>query len=147
MKPPLLVRIVLLGLVVVVGCASEPVGRLCDLGSQPPNPHDIVIASPSLDCISRTCLRVPPPDELPPGSVFPAGNTGLCTAECTADEDCERAEGSPCTTGFACRIAVPVGPYCCRRMCMCRDYGLPIEPAACDPANPDNTCPNLPGRS
>jgi hypothetical protein len=60
---------------------------------------------------------------------------------------------SPCTGGFACGVAVTVGPFCCKKFCVCKDYVvipedgvLPI-PKACDPANNDNTCENLPGRS
>jgi len=43
----------------VAGCVDNPVGRICDLGSQMPAATEVVVASPSLDCVSRTCLRVP----------------------------------------------------------------------------------------
>ena len=96
------------------------------------------MASPSLDCVSRTCLRVPLGRELPPGSVYPAGNSGLCTAECSADSDCDRVPESPCTLGFTCGVAVTVGPFCCKKFCICKDYvvipdtGELAEPMACD---------------
>ncbi len=127
-------------------CANEPVGRLCDLGGDSPASGEIVIAS-SLDCISRTCLRVPLTAELPPGSQFPAGPTGLCTAECETDDECEGVSGSPCTGGFTCAVATPVGNACCKKFCVCSDYGVLTAPAACDPDNTANTCANLPGRS
>jgi hypothetical protein len=41
------------------GCADNPVGRKCDLGTATPGVNDVVVASPSLDCVSRTCLKVP----------------------------------------------------------------------------------------
>lgn len=126
-------------------CDEEPVGRLCDLGSAPQG-MEVVIASPSLDCVSRTCLRVPLTQELPAGSSFPSGGTGLCTATCESDDDCVRDPDSPCLGGFECRVAVTVGPFCCQKLCACRDYGSVPEPAACDPDNPFNRCENLPGR-
>jgi len=133
-------------------CTDNPVGRICDLGVEVPNETESVVASPSLDCQSRTCLKIPQAAELPPGSRYPEGNRGLCTAECDADEDCDRVPESPCKTGFTCAIPVVVGPFCCRKMCMCKDYivipedGLPI-PAACDPDEASNTCCNLDNRA
>jgi hypothetical protein len=134
------------------GCSENPVGRICDLGTAPPQPTDVVVASPSLDCVTRTCLRVPESRELPPGSKFPEGNNGLCTAECSADSDCDRVPESPCITGFTCGIAVTAGPFCCRKFCICKDYivvpdtGELPTPAACDSSNDKNDCCNLPGR-
>jgi hypothetical protein len=143
---------IVLGLVVFGACAGEPVGRVCDLGTQTPAVSEVVVASPSLDCVTRTCLRVPKGKELPPGSSFPEGNNGLCTAECDSSSDCERVPESPCVTGFACGVAVTVGPFCCRKFCMCKDYivipdnGVLDNPKACDASDPANTCQNLAGR-
>ncbi|TMQ04370.1 MAG: hypothetical protein E6J90_51615 [Deltaproteobacteria bacterium] len=134
------------------GCSDNPVGRICDLGTATPETGEVVVASPSLDCVSRTCLRVPKTGELPPGSNFPEGNSGLCTAECSADSDCDRVPESPCITGFTCGIAVTVGPFCCRKFCICKDYikipdtGQLATPKACDPTVMDNKCCNLTGR-
>jgi hypothetical protein len=138
---------------VVMACSSNPVGRICDLGSDMPGTSEVVVASPSLDCVSRTCLRVPLQRELPPGSSFPAGNAGLCTAECESDSDCDRVPESPCQTGFTCGIAVDVGPFCCRKFCVCKDYvvvpstGSLDVPMACDPTVTQNACCNLAGRT
>ena len=149
-------HVVLLGTLlcaVLAACTGEPVGRICDLGSEAPAATEVVVASPSLDCVSRTCLRVPLSRELPPGSAFPAGNNGLCTAECSSDDDCDRVPESPCITGFTCGVAVTVGPFCCRKFCICKDYVVVPEsgklstPKACDSANNDNTCCNLSGRN
>jgi hypothetical protein len=134
------------------GCADNPVGRICDLGVEDPNPNESVVASPSLDCQSRTCLKVPQTRDLPEGSRYPEGNKGLCTAECESDGDCDRVPESPCTTGFTCAVPVVVGPFCCRKLCICKDYivipdgGVPL-PEACDPGDPANACCNLEGRS
>ena len=162
-SPPILsgamsrrVHVVLLGTLFcafLVACTGEPVGRICDLGTEAPAMTEVVVASPSLDCVSRTCLRVPPPQDLPAGSMFPMGNNGLCTAECASDDDCDRVPESPCTLGFTCGVAVTVGPFCCRKFCICKDYVVIPEsgqlntPKACDVSNNDNACCNLSGRA
>jgi hypothetical protein len=38
------------------GYTDSPVGRKCDLGEQTPQANEVVVASQSLDCVSRTCL-------------------------------------------------------------------------------------------
>lgn len=156
-------HVVLVGLLSIVagatglgglGCTENPVGRRCDLGTASPNVSEVVLASPSLDCVSRSCLRVPltRADGVPPGGVYDP-NIGLCTAECSVDSDCDRVPESPCVTGFTCGIAVTVGTSCCRNFCICKDYIVVPEsgqlptPAACDPDNRDNKCCNLPGRA
>jgi hypothetical protein len=116
----------------MAACGSEQVGRVCDLGAIPAA-SEIVVASGSLDCVSRTCLRIPLAMQLPPGSEYPAGANGLCTAECATDDDCESVPESPCAGGFSCATAVSVGPFRCKKFCMCRDYGIPPEPLACAP--------------
>ena len=131
---------------VLISCTSNPVGRICDLGNEMPEPSEVVVASPSLDCVSRTCLRVPQGKDLPPGSTFPEGNVGLCTAECDSDSDCDRVPESPCVTGFTCGVAVTVGAFCCKKFCICKDYivipdsGHLDTPMACDSSNPANAC-------
>lgn len=145
--------VVVVALAFVVACGGDPVGRICDLGTAQPQTSEVVVASPSLDCVSRTCLRVPLSKDLPTGSVYPDGTNGLCTAECAADSDCEKVPESPCVTGFACSVQVTVGPFCCKRFCVCKDYivlpddGSAIpDPLACSAANADNACCNLDGR-
>ena len=134
------------------GCTNNPVGRKCDLGEQTPQANQVVVASQSLDCVSRTCLRYPPTRELPPGSIPLAPNIGLCTAECNSSDECERVPESPCVLGFTCGIATTAGPYCCRKFCICKDYVVVPEngelaaPAECDAAEPKNACCNLEGR-
>ena len=135
------------------GCGGQPVGRICDLGVMPGS-NESVVASPSLDCVSRTCLKVPldPMAQLPPSNRYPTSTNGLCTDRCNSDGDCERVPESPCQSGFTCGIPVVVGPFCCEKFCICKDYivipdgGVPT-PAACDPNTATNSCCNLPGRS
>jgi hypothetical protein len=144
-------RTVLLAALGLVGlaaaCSENPVGRICFIGADAGNASQAIIASPALECNSRTCLHQPLQGQLPEGSVY----ADLCTSECSEDGDCDKSPESPCVNGFTCAVPVVVGPFCCRKMCICRDYivipdgGVPL-PAACDPGNPDNTCCNLPGR-
>jgi hypothetical protein len=87
------------------------------------------------------------------GSMYPEGNNGLCTAECDSESDCDRVPESPCKTGFTCGVAVTVGPFCCRKFCICKDYivipdsGQLATPMACNPNESANACCNLPGRT
>lgn len=138
----------------LVGCDDNPVGRICDLGSETPQADESVVASPSLDCVSRTCLRVPAQKPLPAGSDPIPPNAGMCTAECSSDDDCDRVPESPCLSGFTCGVApgITVGPFCCKKFCICKDYVLVPDsgelaiPKACDPSQADNACCNLEGR-
>lgn len=131
-------------------CGENPVGRKCFIGiSETNSDTDVVVASPALECQSRTCLEIP----LATGVILPEKSeySPLCTAECTSDDDCDRVPESPCQTGFACGVATVVGKFCCRKLCMCRDYlvipeGGLATPEACDATNNDNQCINLPGR-
>jgi hypothetical protein len=139
----------------VVACGGQPVGRICDLGITQPDPASTLVASPSLDCVSRQCLHVPLGRQLPMGSTYPSGPTGLCSAGCQQDSDCDTVPESPCKTGFTCGIppGLTVGPFCCEKFCVCRDYvqipmstGQLVPPMACDGTNSANACCNLAGR-
>jgi hypothetical protein len=139
---------------ITTGCNDNPVGRICDLGAEGTGTGQLVIASPSLDCVSRTCLFVVPERPAPEGNVPLPPNSGLCTAECSADSDCDRVPESPCLTGFTCGVprGNTVGRSCCKKYCICKDYivlpedGKLPAPAACDATKPENDCCNLPGR-
>ena len=79
------------------------------------------------------------------------GNLGLCTAECSSDDDCDKVPESPCQTGFTCGVPVTVGPFCCKKLCICKDY-LVVPPGdladgACNPDDMNNSCCNLPNRA
>ncbi|WP_428267479.1 hypothetical protein [Haliangium sp.] len=142
----ILTALALLALAITgAACDENPVGRKCFIGLDAGTPNQAIIGSPALECQSRTCLQVPEPASLPEGSEY----SPLCTAECQADSDCDRVPESPCQTGFTCAVPVVVGSFCCRKVCVCKDYledGVLPEPAACDPDDERNTCCNLPGR-
>jgi hypothetical protein len=143
-------RIVLIfaAALLATACTDNPVGRKCFLGTDAGNAAQSIIASPALECPSRTCLHTP----LDTGKLLPEGSeyADLCTAECSSDDECDKVPESPCQSGFTCAIPVVTGPFCCRKMCICKDYllipdgGIPL-PAACDPSNNANRCCNLAG--
>jgi hypothetical protein len=122
-------------------CKSNPVGRLCFIGSSiDGGVPETIVASPALECQSRVCLHLAESQAM-----------DLCTAECGSDDDCDTSPESPCKGGFACMIPVTVGSFCCKKLCVCKDYltipdGGVIDPAACDPTNATNECCNLTGR-
>ncbi len=128
-----------LSALMVSACSENPVGRICFIGADAGTGQQTVVASPALECQSRTCLHMQ--------STAP----DLCTGECSSDDDCDKSPESPCKGGFTCAIPVTVGPFCCKKMCICKDYvevpegGIAV-PAACDSANADNECCNLSGR-
>lgn len=105
-----------------IACSDDGlVGQRCRIGGDAGNPEEVIVASPSLDCATRTCLHTP-------------GGQDLCTADCSSDDDCDQVEGTPCASGFACGVPVVVGPFACRRMCMCKDDlagGDLVTPEAC----------------
>ena len=130
------------GATLLGACAENPVGRPCFIGADAGTTNQNVIASPALECSSRTCLHL---------STQSSTQDDLCTASCSSDEDCDKVDESPCTGGFVCAIAVETGPFCCKKFCQCRDYllipdgGLP-DPSNCDSNNVINECCNLTGR-
>ncbi len=141
------------GLVLGSACDNQ-VGRICDLGIENPTANQAVVGSPSLDCQSKLCLKVPvdTSKEVPEGFRLLANSRGMCTSTCESDADCDKVPESPCVTGFTCGVAVTVGPFCCQKVCICKDYvvlpesGSLPEPAACVSDDLDNACCNLDNR-
>ncbi len=138
-----LLGIALLG---AVGCSENPVGRRCFIGLDAGNDTQAIIASPALECPSRTCLHYPKDDGVTPPEG--AEYADMCTGECEADDECDKVPESPCISGFTCAIPVVVGPFCCRKMCICKDFlivpaGGIQTPEACVAGRPENTCSNI----
>jgi len=103
-------------------CGSPPLGRPCDLGATPPavsgGGQVLTVSSPALECPSRICLG---------GGTNPNGSSGLCTAGCESDADCDVGEtDSRCQNGFACGWPTTFGDFACQKLCICRD--LVMEP-------------------
>ena len=145
--------LVALALFAMVACDNE-VGRICDLGVENPGMTESVMGSPSLDCQSKLCQKIPVTagKDLPDNFRALPSNRGLCTASCESDDDCDKVPESPCVTGFTCGIPLVVGPFCCEKVCICKDYVILPEggsldtPDACNPDVAANACCNLSNR-
>src|SRR5262249_6659552 len=120
----------------MAACKNPQVGRECILpGLGDAGVTQTVVGSPALECPARTCIHVA------------GGAADLCTAEWGSDDECEAFDQPPCTMGFVCPVPVVVGPFCCKKFCVCKDYQPTAEvPAACDENNAANECCNLAGR-
>src|SRR5690349_21302679 len=83
-----------------LGACDNQVGRICDLGVENPGETEAVMGSPSLDCQSKLCLKIPVSagKQLPDDFVTLAPNRGLCTATCEDESDCDKVPESPCRT-------------------------------------------------
>jgi hypothetical protein len=125
----------------VAGCENKHIGRLCDLGVSDDGGTagtgtTATINSEALECPSRICLL--------PGNEQGANTASLCTAECSSDDDCSDGETTSdpnnvhCKSSFVCTIPTTVGDFCCRKMCVCKDFlimpttgGFGQVPAVC----------------
>jgi hypothetical protein len=134
-------------------CEDKHIGRPCELSIDPDagsGSAQVATIDVGLECPSRICLY--------PGAVNGVTTTSLCTADCSSDDDCRDGEtrnmSDPtdlrCIKGFSCMVPETVGPFCCRRMCVCKDFlgmiptgGFPT-PGVCtsSPTNKAN-CQNI----
>jgi len=141
-------------LLLVVGnfsCENKHIGRKCDLGIDAGGTSSGTTATVDvgLECPSRICLL--------PSHDVATDTTSLCTADCSSDDDCADAElrdksdstDKRCLRGFVCKVAQTVGDFCCRKLCVCRDFVMVPKggfqtPAVCT-STPDNkkNCQNI----
>jgi hypothetical protein len=132
------------------GCEDNHIGRPCSIGivdtdAGVSSGSVATVTSPALECPSRICL-------IPGADKDPHGTGALCTAGCSSNDDCDGEKGNPndptdhrCKLGFVCMWPTTSGPFCCERMCACRDFvsepmGGFTKPAAC---NAPSTCQNV----
>ena len=154
-------RVSSFGLLVIVlaaggiSCENKHVGRPCQL-SVPPDPSTTGSTTTTIDvgleCPSRICL-LPTRETINQNPL-----TGsMCTADCSSDDDCADGEGrsasnpTGCVGGFTCKVAETVGDFCCRRLCVCKDFsGKPPAggfqtPEVCKPTAANKAiCRNIP---
>jgi hypothetical protein len=123
-------RVNLLGLLVVLlsagtmSCENKHIGRPCELSVGPDAGGTTTTLDVGLECPSRICL-------LPTRETFSQDppTTAMCTADCSSDDDCADGElrntksnPSGCVLGFTCKVAETVGDFCCRKLCVCKDF-------------------------
>jgi hypothetical protein len=110
---------------------GRPCDILCDAGAM-----QAVYNSQALECPSRICLK-------PLDGTGEADTGAFCSSECSTDSDCVGATRDPsnpsdrhCVTGYTCGVAFVVGPLCCKKLCLCKDFlAGPVQtPMACDPS-------------
>jgi hypothetical protein len=141
-----------IALVVAVGlgsaaCEDKHVGRTCDVSADG-GAMEALASGQALECPTRICLK----QAADPGTSG-TGDTSkvtapFCTAECSKDSDCDdgetRDQGNTadrrCVKGFVCGVAQVVGPFCCKKLCLCKDFlNIPTgglqTPKACLPGS------------
>jgi hypothetical protein len=140
---------------VLSACEDKAIGRRCDVTADAGTigAMQAVFNGQAVECPTRICLK-PTTDQ----AVAMTDTAPYCTAECSSDSDCDgetrdrtpRKPGEPpdlrCKGGFVCGIGFEVGPLCCKKICLCKDFlpkgGLPPV-ASCDKSKGVSTCTNL----
>jgi len=132
---------------VTTACEDKAIGRQCDTQADA-GAMQAVFNGQALECPTRVCIKPAVQQNVDPNTV---NTTAYCTADCSSDSDCDgetRDKSSPndkrCTKGFVCAVPFEVGPLCCKKLCVCKDFlpanGLPT-PASCNKSV--STCQNL----
>ncbi len=121
------------------GCEDKAIGRPCDVLADA-GAEQAVYNAQALECPSRICLK----------PIVEADNKNVdtgpyCSAECSKDSDCdgESRDGNNdsdhrCKSGFVCGVAFEIGPLCCKKLCLCKDFlkaGTISTPRRCQEAN------------
>lgn len=134
-----------LGVIGSTGCEDQAIGRPCDVLADA-GALQAVFNAQALECPSRICLK----PVRQPGVVRPVNTVAYCSAECSKDSDCEgesrdqsNGRDRRCETGFVCGVAFEVGPLCCKKLCLCKDFleaGTMKKPLTCDTAAGGRGC-------
>ncbi len=120
--PPVLTALAVLAL---AGCSQDSnvhLGAPCALGFDAGATQATYTADVP-ECASGLCLK--PAIE----NYMDRGTGPYCTTTCSSDSDChgERRDGNDrldhrCISGYACAVAFAVGPLCCQKLCICKDF-------------------------
>ena len=116
-----------------LGVGSLQIGRPCDVLADASTIQAVYNPS-ALECPSRICLK---PDVQPGGTAVgnptnfpPLLPTGpYCSAMCSKDSDCtgqkrdlKNGSDARCMSGYTCGVVFSVGPFCCKKLCLCKDF-------------------------
>ena len=147
--------VVVVAATAVVSCTSGSqetnqyleIGHPCDILTDA-GPRSAVYNPQALECPSRICLKPIVQQGATAGGVTdPSGDytvlpTGpYCSAMCAKDSDCEGQQRDSqsstdrrCKTGYACGVIFEVGPFCCKKLCLCKDFysGSLLTPVSCE---------------
>jgi hypothetical protein len=137
-------RLPVLLVLFLAACPGPRIGNPCNLatpddgGASATATGTVTTINPGApECASRLCLM--------PGAEKPTNTGALCTAECVSADDCANAQASGatgdrlCRSGFACMVMTTVGDFCCRKLCVCKDF------VAVPPSGPETPLACLPG--
>jgi hypothetical protein len=113
-----------LALFLLMGCGNDPaseLGKTCTLGFD--SPGKLAYNPQAPECSVGLCLK-------PVLSNSRDLDTApYCTTTCADDGDChgQKRDGDDpddhrCVTGYTCGVAVTVGPLCCQKVCLCKDF-------------------------
>jgi hypothetical protein len=133
--------------VLVLACSSQDnseLGKPCSLGFD--SGYAQATYNPQApECSSSLCVK-PILESKSDWQTAP-----YCTTTCSSDSDCngqKRNGNDPqdhrCTSGYACGIAFAVGPLCCQKLCICKDFlndrGVVTPPNCESGAGGQNRC-------
>jgi hypothetical protein len=130
---------------------ARDIGHSCDTTVDAGAAQAVYNAN-AAECATGLCVK----PAVQNGAVPPTPMTGAtCSVPCLTDADCggetrdrTNVNDTRCQSGFTCAVPFDVGPLCCKKMCVCKDF-LPVTgaqtPAACDPAkNNGPVCTSTP---
>ena len=118
--------------------SNSGLGQPCVLGADAA-PYHPVYDNQALECPSGLCLK----PLFQQGGYGAVDTAAYCASECSTDNDCTGAIRDPndpsdrrCASGYACGVEFVVGPLCCKKLCLCKDFlGNSLStPLTCDPA-------------
>jgi hypothetical protein len=127
--------LVALAALVGTGCEDKAIGRPCDVLADA-GATQAVYNAQALECPSRICLK-----PIVSGEDKSVDTKPYCSAECSKDSDCDGEHRDSnnifdkrCGKGFVCGVAFEVGPLCCKKLCLCKDFlpaGTMTTPKTC----------------
>jgi hypothetical protein len=125
-----------------MACEDNGIGRPCDVLADA-GATQAVYNSQALECPSRICLK-------PVAEISTVTTGPYCSAECSKDSDCNGqtrdisvSNDLRCEKGYTCGVAFVVGPLCCKKLCLCKDFYSPgsrlTTPLSCDASKNNGT--------
>jgi hypothetical protein len=130
----------LIAMLFLSACEDKHIGRPCDIGVDTTmlDPKVVTVNPQALECPSRVCIW--------PAQDKTTDTQGLCTDECSSDDDCSdgekrggASEDRRCKTGFACRTILPRlenTSLSCKPVCVCKDFLVTDDPNVKPPSCP-----------
>ena len=142
---PIFTALALLLLTCCLQCSKTEVGQPCNLGFDA-GQSQVAYNPQAPECSTGLCLK-------PALEEYAANRetSPYCSTTCSSDSDCDgpkRSRDDPddrrCSSGFACGVAFTVGPLCCKKVCLCKDFlsakGVATPPSCLPGSNGRTAC-------